>query len=265
LPDADSPTRADDLALLITAARAAGGIALGFFRHDPKVWQKENASPVTEADIAVDRFLKATLMAARRDYGWLSEETEDNADRLGTRRLFVVDPIDGTRGFIAGAVEWTVSLAVVEDGRPVVAVLYQPVTDRLYTAILGDGAAVDDQPLALTAANDVTGIRIAGPAGLLTRLRAAEPSLRPAGYIASLALRIAMVADGRIGVAVAKSNAHDWDIAASDLILAEAGGTLVDIAGQPIVYNRRQPIHGILIATSASLATWAQRLIDPVG
>lgn len=263
MPDADHPSYAEDLDLLKAAAEAAGDIALGYFRHDPEVWQKDNASPVTEADIAVDRHLRQTLLAARPDYGWLSEETEDTSERLAVRRLFVVDPIDGTRGFIAGVDEWTISLAIVENGHPVAAVLAQPSVGRRYTAVTGLGAEADGRPLRLPAEGGVIDARIAGPAGMLTRLRADEPSLRPHGFIASLALRIAMVADGRIDVAVAKANAHDWDIAAADLILREAGGTLADVAGGPIVYNRRQPVHDALIAAHGPLGAWAQRLLAP--
>ena len=128
MPDAD----AADLALLAEAARAAGALALTFFGADPRQWTKAGKSPVSEADIAVDRLLHEHLTVARRDYGWLSEETADTPERLDKRRLFVVDPIDGTRAFLAGSPEWTVALAVVEDGRPTVGVVYAPVAgDRL--------------------------------------------------------------------------------------------------------------------------------------
>ena len=117
MPAADSSLlSAADVPLLVDAARAAGEIALSFFRRDPKVYTKTDQSPVTEADLAVDAYLRETLQAARPDHGWLSEETADTADRLSRRRVFVVDPIDGTRAFIRGEDSWSVSLAVVEDG-----------------------------------------------------------------------------------------------------------------------------------------------------
>jgi myo-inositol-1(or 4)-monophosphatase len=257
LPDAD------DLALLSAAAHRAGDIALGYFRRDPKVWQKANASPVSEADLAVDRHLRETLLEARPDYGWLSEETEDNAGRLAAKRLFVVDPIDGTRGFLAGADDWTVSLAIVEAGRPTVAVLYQPVADRLHAARASGGAILDGRPLRVRDDASPREARVAGPAGLITRLRAAEPSLRPGGFIASLALRIAMVADGRLDIALAKAHAHDWDIAAADLILAEAGGTLTGVGGEAIVYNRPSAEHPALIGTRRGLGTWVTDHLRP--
>ena len=123
LGDADL---AADLTLLVDAAREAGQIALRFFKQSPEVWLKGGTSPVSEADYAADSFLNEALIAARPDYGWLSEEAADNAARLSARRTFVVDPIDGTRGFLEGRREWCVSIAVVENGRPIAGVLECP-------------------------------------------------------------------------------------------------------------------------------------------
>jgi myo-inositol-1(or 4)-monophosphatase len=262
LPDAD-PRALADLDLLSSAANAAATVALGWFGRDPRVWMKDNASPVSEADLAVDTLLRETLTAARPDYGWLSEETEDDAARLGARRLFVVDPIDGTRGFLAGSEEWTVSLAVVEDGRPVVAVLTQPVTGRTWTAIDGAGARRDGVRLALAPAPAIGAARVAGPSSLRNRFAAAAGVDFRGGYIASLALRIAMVADGRLDLAVAKPNARDWDLAAADLILTEAGGVLRGTAGEPLAYNRADTRHPLLVAGAPALASAAIELVIP--
>ena len=130
----------DDAALIVEAAREAGQIAMRFFRKSPEVWMKGGTSPVSEADYAVDDFLRRTLLAKRPDYGWLSEETIDNPDRLGARRLYVVDPIDGTRGFLAGDTRWCVSIAVVERGRPIAGVLDCPARAETYSATPGSGA-----------------------------------------------------------------------------------------------------------------------------
>jgi Archaeal fructose-1,6-bisphosphatase and related enzymes of inositol monophosphatase family len=126
-----APPYADDLELLRSTAVAAGIIASSYFRKDVRSWTKENASPVSEADIIVDRFLAANLLQARPDYGWLSEETADNPSRLDCERVFVVDPIDGTRAFLRGEDYWTVSLAVVENGVPVAGVVYAPAAPRV--------------------------------------------------------------------------------------------------------------------------------------
>ena len=137
---------ASDLALLIDAARKAGTIATGYFGNDPDVTDKPaGAGPVTEADLAVNRMLHDTLGAARPDYGWLSEETEDNADRLSTDRQFVIDPIDGTRAFIAGNRDWAHSLAVVEGGQVRAAAVYLPMEEEL------DGADVVVMAYGITA------------------------------------------------------------------------------------------------------------------
>ncbi|WP_244635515.1 3'(2'),5'-bisphosphate nucleotidase CysQ [Chthonobacter albigriseus] len=258
---ADHDTMAEDLALLTSAAEAAADIALGFFRQDPKVWHKDNASPVSEADYAVDSFLKDRLLAARPDYGWLSEETEDDSGRLERRRVFVVDPIDGTRGFLAGSDEWTISLAVVEKGRPDTAVLIQPTRAHVFFATAGGGAWLNRRPLAMERHVGIHRAKVAGPAALLTRLRHKLGPMPDGGYVASLALRIAMVADGRLDLALAKPNAHDWDIAAADLVLAEAGGRLLDVTGTPILYNRPHPRHGALVAAHPVLAAEAVGLI----
>jgi myo-inositol-1(or 4)-monophosphatase len=127
----------DDLALLRAAALRAGGLAMTFFRRNPTRWAKLGGSPVTEADMAVDALLRTNLLAERPHYGWLSEETADDPARLGRDAVFVVDPIDGTRGFIDGDDRWCVSLAVVRAGRPAVAVLYAPAREELYTAVRG--------------------------------------------------------------------------------------------------------------------------------
>jgi myo-inositol-1(or 4)-monophosphatase len=264
LPDADGRGR-DDLDLLAAAAAEAAEVALGWFRRDPQVWIKDNASPVSEADIAVDRMLHARLLGARPGYGWLSEETDDNAARLGAARLFVVDPIDGTRGFLAGSDEWTISLAIVEAGRPVVAALIQPTTGQLFTAVAGRGAQRDGDSLALPMAAPAGAPRAAGPSSLRGRLEADAGVSFRGGYVASLALRIAMVADGRLDLAVAKANARDWDIAAADLILTEAGGALVGPGALTLAYNRPDTRHPVLAAGRPALARTAIDLIAPTG
>ncbi|WP_237154544.1 3'(2'),5'-bisphosphate nucleotidase CysQ [Oryzibacter oryziterrae] len=263
MPDADGRQPDADLQLLVSAAETAAYLALSYFRQDPKVWHKDNASPVSEADYAVDHLLKETLLAARPDYGWLSEETEDDPARLACRRVFVVDPIDGTRGFLAGSDEWTISLAVVEDGAPKAAVLIQPTAARIFTATADGGAYVGGQPLAIIRVPEIADARVAGPTALMTRLRKAVPTVRDGGYVASLALRIALVADGRLDLAFARPNAHDWDIAAAHLILTEAGGTLMAANGADIRYNLAVTTHPGLIAGSDMLARQALDQLGP--
>lgn len=249
MPDHD-PAR--DLDLISDAAAEAGRIALRFFRKDPEVWMKGGKSPVSEADIAVDTFLRETLTAARPDYGWLSEETVDTADRLSAQRTFVVDPIDGTRAFVDGRDVWCVSIAVVENGRPLSGVLDCPARKEVFAARLGGGALKNKQPVTVkTMADEVT---VAGPRPLTDAMRAYYPGVhKPHPYIPSLAYRIAMLADGTIDGTFVKPNSHDWDLAAADLILAEAGGRVLDPRGQELFFAGPNPVHGALAAGSGPL------------
>ncbi len=242
----------DDLALITNLATRGGAIAMDYFGDDPKVWMKEGQSPVSEADFAVDTFLKQELLAARSGYGWLSEETaDDEAGRIGRKRTFVVDPIDGTRGFLSGSRQWCVSIGIVEDGRPIAGVLFCPALSETYTATIGGGAWLDGQPLAC--ANPPEMLRVTGPRGLQTSvLKALDGKVERVAYVPSLAYRIAMVAAGRVDLGLARSGPKDWDLAAADLILHEAGGRLTALDGVLPVYNRKQTSHPHLIASSAA-------------
>jgi myo-inositol-1(or 4)-monophosphatase len=243
------PDLGDDVALLADATRAAGEVALGFFGHDPRTWSKAGDSPVTEADIAVDKMLQSRLMAARPDYGWLSEETIDTPDRLSAKRLFVVDPIDGTRAFIGKDPRWTVSVAIVEGDRPVAAALFQPAIDDLMLAAKGRGAWRGTTRLQVTERETLNGASLTGPRkfGAL-EAEATEAGIHLQAPVPSLALRIAHVANGTADAAYAFARAHDWDLAAADLLVWEAGGRLTDINGETLVYNRAVPRHAALVA-----------------
>lgn len=237
----------DDLALIMAAAAEAGEIAMGFFRADPQVWMKAGQSPVSEADLAVDQYLTAMLLAARPDYGWLSEETADSPERLGRRRTFVVDPIDGTRAFIAGSRHWCVSIAVVEDGRAVAGVLAAPARGVVYSAKRGGGAHVDGRVMKI--APERRPLRVAGPKALIDRAEAATGIVfERAGYVPSLALRLAYVACGDIDAALVKANSHDWDVAAADLLIEEAGGVLLGHTGRRPDFAGPDPRLGEMVA-----------------
>lgn len=251
-------SHAEDLALLEMAARKSGEIALGFFGKDPKTWMKEGVSPVSEADLAVDAWLKDALRSARPDYGWLSEETADTPDRLDRKRLFIVDPIDGTRAFLAGKDEWTVSLAMVEDGRPRAAALFNPVRGEMYLAQEAGGTRLNGRLIQTGERQSLVGARVCGPASLLTP--ATRAGLVGAGTIGSLAYRIALVAKADVDVAVARARSHDWDLAAADLLVQEAGGRLTDLSGTQLRYNRQTLRHPELVAAGETLLEPAVRL-----
>jgi len=232
---------------LAAAVREAGALALTTFRGQLKSWTKGKSSPVSEADLAVDALLRERLLAIH-DAGWLSEETEDDPARLGHSEIWAVDPIDGTRGYIAGSSDWGISAALVGNGRPVIAALYAPVTDELFLAVAGDGATLNGARIEASAGNDIAGRTFSGPKRRLDVLAAAEPRIVAVPRISSLALRLARVAAGTLDGSFAGPNSHDWDLAAADLLVHEAGGALTNIAGDVLIYNEPDPVHQALIA-----------------
>ena len=245
-------TLEEDLELIRVAAEEAGRIAMGYFGRDPEVWMKAGVSPVSEADYAVDAFLKGSLRAARPDYGWLSEETVDSPDRLKARRTFVVDPIDGTRAFLEGRDVWCVSIAVVEEGRPLAGVLDCPARSEVYVASPGRGATLNGAPIKVRTPGPEK--RVAGPKALIAALPEGWRPAKPSPYIPSLAYRIALLAKGTLDGTFVKANSHDWDLAAADLILMEAGGRLLDHTARILRYAAdADPSHGVLAAGSGPL------------
>lgn len=258
MPDAEARARAAaDLALLIDAAREVGEIALRYAARGAQSWEKpDGQGPVTEADLAVDAALHATLGAARPDYGWLSEERPDDQVRLQHDRVFIVDPIDGTRAFMKGDSAWAHSLAVAEGGRVTAAVVFLPAMDKLYAAARGAGATLDGAPIRASGATALSG----------AHFLAAKPNYAPENwtgpvpdvvrhYRPSLAYRLSLVAEGRFDAMMTLRPSWEWDIAAGSLIVEEAGATTCDRQGGPLLFNRPQPLLDGVIATSPALQT----------
>lgn len=248
MPEATPTTAAEDLELLRASAVTAGIIAAGYFRKELRSWTKEFNSPVSEADIVLDKFLHSALTTARPGYGWLSEETADTADRLDRSRVFVVDPIDGTRGFIRGEDTWTVSLAVVENGVAIAGVVYAPARDEMYDAALGCGAKLNGQPLRR---ETVTGRRaplIPAPGAVHQELQAAGLDYTRGPAYSSLAYRLVQVASGKLDAAVARRGAQDWDLAGAAVILKEAEISFEDVCLGELRFNRQEIRHGALAA-----------------
>lgn len=239
-----------DLGLLIEAARASGDIAQHYFKNDPDVTDKpDGAGPVTEADLAVNAMLESTLRAARPDYGWLSEETEDGAARLDTPRTFVVDPIDGTRAFIEGNRDWAHALAVLENGQVTAAAVFLPMRDLMFAATLGGGATLNDAPIAATAAA-MDGATVLGQKSNFAprHWRDDVPPIKRA-FRSSLAYRLSLVAQGRFDGMITLRPSWEWDIAAGALIAAEAGATVTDQHGAPLCFNNPHPqVPGVVAA-----------------
>ncbi|MBM6579000.1 3'(2'),5'-bisphosphate nucleotidase CysQ [Microvirga sp. BT689] len=254
-----SPPSPSSLATAVRdAARRAGDLALPYYRAGAqtaaKLWYKGHSSPVTEADIALDSFLKGRLSELLPQAGWLSEETADDPARLGRSYVWIVDPIDGTRAFASGHPDWAISIALVRDGQPVLGILHAPIHDRLYEARLGEGAWSNGARLQLPEPERFPDpVRVAGPKPLVDRLERHISPIEHLPKVPSLALRLARVADGSIDVGLVSAHAQDWDIAAADLILREAGGVLTGLDGSIPVYNKPQPSHDEMIAVASQL------------
>lgn len=239
---------ARDRGLLIETVREAGALALSMFRTDLRNWTKGASSPVSEADIAVNDLIERRLRSATPGHGWLSEESADDPERLGKRLVWIVDPIDGTRGYLGGREDWCVSVALVEAGAPLLAAVYAPATDEFLFAERGQGATCNGAPIHATSGVDLDFARVAGPKPLVERLDRSKKDVELYPRIASLALRLCRVADGRIDAAFAGGQSRDWDLAAADLIVQEANGRMTSLSGEAIRYNRPEVTHGLLVA-----------------
>jgi myo-inositol-1(or 4)-monophosphatase len=244
----------NDLDLLTDAALEAGRIASRFWSGENRVWDKSTDDPVSEADLAVDTYLRERLGKARPSYGWLSEETEDTPGRLAAERVFIVDPIDGTRAFIAGEKTWAHSIAIVETGRPVTAVVHLPMRDRLFAAEAGHGATLNGDGIRASEWAGQGQIRLlANGASMDDRhwprgLPDVRRSFRP-----SLAYRLCLVAQGRYDAMVTFRDSWEWDIAAGALIAAEAGATVTNRFGEALRFNNDRPAnHGVVAASPAA-------------
>jgi myo-inositol-1(or 4)-monophosphatase len=234
--------------LLTDAVRQAGALALSMFRTELKTWIKGASSPVSEADIAANDLLERKLRAATPDYGWLSEESADDESRLSRRLAWIVDPIDGTRAYLAGREDWCVSAALVESAAPVLAAVFAPVTGEFFFAARGNGASRNDVPLQATSGTALDFSRIAGPKPLVQRLSDGPDEISLYPRIGSLALRLCRVAQGTLDASFAGGQSRDWDLAAANLIVEEADGKMTALSGDIILYNRREVTHGVLVA-----------------
>ena len=254
-PEPLAEMRQDIQELARAAALEAGALAMRWFqpgsRTTARVWTKAKSSPVTQADVEVDDFLRHRLTGIDAQFGWLSEETVDSPERLERRFIFVVDPIDGTRAFLEGDPRWCVSIALVDNGLPVAAVVHAPALGMMHEAVRGGPALLNGQSIHVSQKSSLAGARIAGPRFLLDALTSANAEIVPVTKIPSLAHRFCKLADGSLDAALASANAKDWDIAAAHLIVECAGGRLTDLEGVAPLYNQVCTSHGRLLAAPA--------------
>jgi myo-inositol-1(or 4)-monophosphatase len=221
-----------------------------------RTWEKVPGHPVCDIDLEVDAFLRERLAALDPEAGWLSEETLDDSDRIERRRLWVVDPIDGTRDYLKGRPGWCVSVALIEDRVPVLGVLAAPVRNELWTAARGQGAARNGVALRVSRRAGLAGARV--PADQLPRI---DKDLTPVERPNSIALRIAMVAAGEADLVATLRWGFEWDIAAAALIAEEAGATVSGVLGQPLAFNTASgEAFGVLVATPGIHAAAVERL-----
>lgn len=257
---------AHDHALLVAAVRAAGSIALGYFGGEVKHWEKGPDDPVSEADHAVNDHLHEALRGPRPDYGWLSEESEDDPARLAAERTWVVDPIDGTRAFLADKPEFTVCAALVAGGRALAGCVFNPATEEMFEASAGGGARLNGAPIRVADKAGLEGLRLLAYRrafernGWLDHLPGVEFST-----VNSMAYRLCLVAAGRYHATVSLSAKSDWDLAAADLIVAEAGGLITAIDGAPLPYNRAQVRHANVLAAAPGLHGRLSELLQTSG
>ena len=249
-----------ELAVAERAATSAGTVVMGLFKGKYDIREKSKNNPVTTADLEANRTIRETILGAFPDDGWLSEEDQDSSKRLDLQRVWVVDPIDGTKEFIEGVPQFAISIGFVVGGQVRVAVVFNPAKARLYKAATGVGAFLNDRPIHVTACDNVRGAKL-----LVSR---SEPQRKFQVFedrckispVGSIAYRLAKVAGGDGDGTLTFRSIYEWDICAGALMVQEAGGKVVDGAGQPLVFNRKEPRHRGVVAANLQLTDGLQEL-----
>ncbi|NHZ85884.1 MAG: 3'(2'),5'-bisphosphate nucleotidase CysQ [Planctomycetia bacterium] len=234
----------NELKTAIDAAKEAGAIIMKYYKSKYEIRDKSYHNPVTTADHAADTYLKSILTKAYPEYGWLSEETVDTKDRLNCSRTWVVDPLDGTKEFIEGVPHFVVSIALVDNGVPIVGVLYNPASDELFTAIKGGGAYLDDIKLSCSTEKDFKDMVILNSRSE-TRNGLWEPystDFKEQRAIGSVAYKLGLTSAAKADIFASLRPKNEWDICAGHCILREAGGEMVTLEGKPITYNNEKTL-----------------------
>ncbi|QHQ36769.1 3'(2'),5'-bisphosphate nucleotidase CysQ [Algicella marina] len=252
--------------LLVAAAVSAGVIAKQYFGRDPDVTLKADNSPVSEADMAVNRLLEQELRSARPEYGWLSEESPDSAERLSAERTFIVDPIDGTRAFLAGESAWGIAISVVEAGEVIAAAFHMPAKSKTYVAGRGSGAWLNGRRLQVGSGKTLAEAEVLiNKAALRSEHWHQPPKLPKPHFRPSLTYRLCLVAEGRFDAALTLRDAWEWDLAPGDLICREAGATVTTRGGALAVYNGASRLQPGLIAAPSALHSEIRGLLRQEG
>ena len=230
----------NELETVKDAAIEAGNLILNYYKADYEIKDKGYHNPVTTADHASDNRLKEILTQSFPEYGWLSEETVDSKVRLKNERVWVVDPLDGTKEFIEGVPHFVVSIALVENGFPIIGVLYNPVTRELFSAAKGKGARLNGKNIHCSTKNNLSDMIILNSRsetrkGLWNPYISTFGELKPIG---SVAYKLGLTAAGEADIFASLRPKNEWDICAGNCIINESGGRLIDLYGNERKYNQ---------------------------
>ena len=243
---------------------AAGETIMEFFMESYQVSEKSPDNPVTDADLAADRLLRERLSEILPQAGWLSEETIDDLERLKRPLTWIVDPLDGTKEFVLGIPEFSISVALVAHSQPVLGIVYNPVSAELYTCLKGSGVYLNEEPTQVSNKRDLAGMTV--DASRSERKRGEfEPfeQLINVRTLGSIAYKLARVAAGQADATWSRGPKNEWDICAGTLLITEAGGHCVDLDSHPFQFNRANPEISGIIATNDTLYEQVIELLLP--
>tara|TARA_S200000501_G_scaffold378425_1_gene440945 strand:+ start:6102 stop:6875 length:774 start_codon:yes stop_codon:yes gene_type:complete len=234
----------NELNIAINAAKEAGKIILKYYNSEYVIKEKGFGNPVTTADEAADDYLKKILTSSFPGYGWLSEETIDSSDRLSKSRIWIVDPIDGTKEFINGIDEFVVSVGLAEEGCPVLGVIYNPVKEEIFYASKGEGSYLNDLQIFCSESKPSTDMIL-----LISNSERREglwkkhnKKFKSLNAIGSVAYKIALTAAGIGDMFATLRPKNEWDVCAADCIINEARGKLVNLNAEKRIYNQKNPL-----------------------
>ncbi|HEY2986348.1 MAG TPA: 3'(2'),5'-bisphosphate nucleotidase CysQ [Candidatus Binatia bacterium] len=236
------------------AAREAGAIIMGYYGKEYRIEEKSKNNPVTVADLEANVKIQEILLGRYPADGWLSEESKDDLVRLKTPRVWIIDPIDGTREFIEKIPQFTVSIGLAVEGRPAVGVVYNPAQAKLYKAAKGFGAALNDSPIRVTPR-----AKVEGAALIVSR---SEPRKRFQPFaeichvqpVGSIAFRLALIGGGEGDAMLTFRALHEWDVCGGVAVVEGAGGVVIDGQGNPITFNRQDSLCRGMVAANPTLA-----------
>lgn len=236
------------LADTIAITKEAGDIIMGYYTSSFDVTDKKPDNPVTDADFAADSFLKEKLLALLPEAGWLSEETVDSPERLTKKYVWVVDPLDGTKEFVMGIPEFSVSVGLVENGAPILGVIYNPASDEMYATSKGEGVTLNGKVVTATQRTEFQG-SIVDASRSERRRGEFEPfeDVVEVRTMGSIAYKLARIAAGQADASWSRGPKNEWDICAGVLLIQEAGGVCVNLDTTPYTFNRPNPkVKGVI-------------------